>query len=506
MLLACAAAACSSDGLPTSGPPPPTPAAAPSTAAAGQAAGADGAPGRVEESDPAAPDAAPPDAAAAGSPSTVASSPGGSDAGPAEDSEAGSELAGPQAAQSADATAAAEDPGAGLEAAEDAPVRAGESDPPPPAAPAPEPDGGAEAPPSPVPQDEQADPEEGAGREDEAEVRRGAVSAAAATAPDPPETVIRVDPAARLYEEAADLVLRSSGFYPDLRVELDPEAAAAEAAGSIEAFHRRSYIVEAEAGQVLRARLEAPAGVWIEVRHNDLAVPPEGGVLQVVEEELPAGGAWRLSVLSAAVETVDYRLAVEVLPPPPVVYLTFDDGPHPVHTSEVLDLLGRYGAQATFFVVGRMVQRFPELTQRIVDEGHTLANHTWNHENLTKLSRAAFDRTIARTQEVLGGRAAACLRPPYGAIDGAGREWAAAHGLDVIMWDVSGADWLGYTSEEIAGRVLQGAHDGSVVMLHDGGGDRSRTVRALEPILEGLSERGMRFRALCGPAGAADRG
>ena len=338
--------------------------------------------------------------------------------------------------------------GAGSEAADDAPVRVEESDPAPPAA------------------------------------------------PDP----------ARLYEEAADLVLQSSGFYPDLRVDLNPEAAAAQAAGSIEAFHRRSYIVEAEGGQVLRARLEAPAGVWIEVRQNTLAVPSEGGVLQTVEGELPAGGAWRVSVVSAAAETVDYRLAVEVLPPPPVVYLTFDDGPHPVHTSEVLDLLGRYGAQATFFVVGRMVQRFPELTQRIVDEGHTLANHTWNHENLTKLSRAAFDRTIARTQEVLGGRAAACLRPPYGAIDGARREWADAHGLDVIMWDVSGADWLGLTSEEIAGRVLQGAHDGSVVMLHDGGGDRSRTVRALEPILEGLSERGMRFRALCGPAGAADRG
>lgn len=314
------------------------------------------------------------------------------------------------------------------------------------------------------------------------------------------------DPAARLYEEAADLVLQSSGFYPDLWVEFNPEAAGAEEAGSIEAFHQRSYLVKAEAGQVLRARLEAPSGVWIEVRQDHLAVPSEGGVLQTVEGELPAGGVWRVSVVSAAADAVDYRLAVEVLPPPPVVYLTFDDGPHPVHTPEVLDLLARYGAQATFFVVGRMVQRFPELTQRIVDEGHTLANHTWNHENLAKLSRAAFDRTIARTQEVLGGRAAACLRPPYGAIDGPGREWAAAHGLDVILWDVSGADWLGLTSEDIARRVLRGAYDGSVVMLHDGGGDRSRTVRALEPILEGLSERGMRFRPLCGPAGAAAGG
>ena len=471
LLLACAAAGCSSDGPPPETPPPTPAAAAPPAAAPAEAA--DDAPVRIEESDTAAPDAGPAaEADAAGSSPTAG------------------------AAASLTGEEAAEDAGAGSEAAEDASVRIEESDP---ATAAPEPAGGAEEPLSPAAQDDREDaegPEDPEGPED--------AEGPAAAAPDPPKAAAAwVDPAVRLYEEAADLVLRSSGFYPDLRFEFDPEAAEAEAAGRIESFHRRSYLVEAEAGQVLRAGLEAPSGVWIEVRQNDLAVPAEGGVLQAVEGELPAGGVWRVSVVSSAAETVDYRLAVEVLPAPPVVYLTFDDGPHPVHTPEVLDLLGRYGAQATFFVVGRMVQNFPELTQRIVDEGHTLANHTWNHENLTKLSRAAFDRTIVRTQEVLGGRAAACLRPPYGAIDGPGREWAAAHGLDVILWDVSGADWLGFTSEEIAGRVLRGARDGSVVMLHDGGGDRSRTVRALEPILEGLSERGMRFRPLCGPAGAA---
>ena len=475
LLLACAAAGCSTDG-PLPEPPPPTTAAAPPPSAA-LAEVAEDAPVQIEESEPVAPDAGPSaEADAAGSSPTAG------------------------AAVSLTGEEAAEDAGAGSKAAEDASVRIEESDPAPSAQ---EPAGGAEEPLSPAAQDDREGAE---GPEDpgDTEDAEGGAAREGPAAPDPPKAAAAwVDPAARLYEEAADLVLRSSGFHPDLRIEFDPEAAEAEAAGRIEAFHRRSYLVEAEAGQVLRARLEAPSGVWIEVRQNYLAVPSEGGVLQTVEEELPAGGVWRVSVVSAAADTVDYRLAVEVLPAPPVVYLTFDDGPHPVHTPEVLDLLGRYGAQATFFVVGRMVQNFPELTQRIVDEGHTLANHTWNHENLTKLSRAAFDRTIARTQEVLGGRAAACLRPPYGAIDGPGREWAAAHGLDVILWDVSGADWLGFTSEEIARRVLRGARDGSVVMLHDGGGDRSRTVRALEPILEGLSERGMRFRPLCGPAGAA---
>ena len=330
--------------------------------------------------------------------------------------------------------------------------------------------------------------------------------------PDSPESDAPAEtagayPAPRSFEQAVGFILlQAPGFLPDIRVELDPETAGAELSGSIEAFHRRTYIVEAAAGQVLRARLAAPSGVWIEVWKDGLAVPAGGRLLQRAEGVLPAGGGWRVSVVSAAGRSVDYRLSVEVLAYRPVVHLTFDDGPHPVHTPEVLELLDRYNARATFFVVGYLVQRYPELVQRIVDEGHILANHTWSHENLTKLSRKAFDRTIARTQEVLGGRASACLRPPYAAITAANREWAAAHGLDVILWDVSGADWLDFTAEEIAGRVLRGAFDGSIVMLHDGGGDRSRTVRALEMILEGLSERGMRFLPIYGPAGGAAGG
>lgn len=339
------------------------------------------------------------------------------------------------------------------------------------------------------------------GRDDRADGESPASEPPDSPESDAPAETAGTYPAPRSFERAVGFILlQAPGFLPDIRVGLDPETAGAELSGSIEAFHRRTYIVEAAAGQVLKARLAAPAGVWIEVWKDDLAVPAGGRLLQRAEGELPAGGGWRVSVVSAAGRSADYRLSVEVRTPRPVVHLTFDDGPHPVHTPEVLELLGRYNAKATFFVVGYLVQRYPELVQRIVDEGHILANHTWSHENLTKLSRKAFDRTIARTQEVLGGRASACLRPPYAAITAANREWAAAHGLDVILWDVSGADWLDFTDEQIAGRVLRGAFDGSIVMLHDGGGDRSRTVRALEMILEGLSERGMRFLPICGPA------
>ena len=181
-----------------------------------------------------------------------------------------------------------------------------------------------------------------------------------------------------------------------------------------------------------------------------------------------------------------------------MVHLTFDDGPHPVHTGEVLDLLRRYGARATFFVVGRMVERFPDLFSRILLEGHTVANHTWNHENLAKLSAEAIDRTIERTQEVLGAHATACLRPPYGAMDDLARQRAEEHGLDVVMWKSSARDWLDVTAEEIAEWIVAGAVDGGVILLHDGGGDRSRTVRGLEIALEQLSDQGLRFEPICG--------
>ena len=290
-------------------------------------------------------------------------------------------------------------------------------------------------------------------------------------------------------------------FYPDVHIDIDYESeeARASVSGSLAPHHRQVYIVEASAGQEFRAEIEAPPGVWLDIRKGDQVMLSDIERPRLVEGPLPADGAWRVSVVSTSSETAHYTLAVEVMPPRPVVYLTFDDGPHPTHTPEVLDLLGRYDARATFFVLGRLAERYPELVQRIDDEGHTLANHTWNHENLDGMSRSAFDDTISRTQEVLGDRAAPCLRPPYGALDRNTRGWAAGHGLDVIMWDVSGSDWLDITATEIAGRVLNRVADGSIVLLHDGGGNRSRTVRALEMILEGLSERRMRSEPVCLP-------
>lgn len=179
------------------------------------------------------------------------------------------------------------------------------------------------------------------------------------------------------------------------------------------------------------------------------------------------------------------------------MYLTFDDGPHPVYTRQVLDVLARYGARATFFVVGSLAQHYPNTMQRMLDEGHTIGNHTWNHENLATLSREEFDETVGRTQEMLGDRGTACLRPPYAVVGPSTRQWAAEHGLDLVTWDFSPKDWIPQSAHEIAQQILHHARDGVVMLLHDGGGDRSQTVLGLDAALSELSSRGYRFEPLC---------
>ncbi|GAA3040998.1 polysaccharide deacetylase family protein [Kitasatospora albolonga] len=181
----------------------------------------------------------------------------------------------------------------------------------------------------------------------------------------------------------------------------------------------------------------------------------------------------------------------------PTVALTFDDGPHPEHTPRVLELLGGYGIRAAFFCIGLHALAHPELVRRIVAEGHVLGNHTWSHAYLPDLGPAGLRHQLGSTGEALAEASGAGLptlmRPPYGGRSPELMERVAELGLTTVLWDVETNDWARPGAEVIADRVLRQVRPGSVVLMHDGGGDRSQTVAALPLVVDGLRRRGYRF-------------
>ena len=183
------------------------------------------------------------------------------------------------------------------------------------------------------------------------------------------------------------------------------------------------------------------------------------------------------------------------------IYLTFDDGPTVKYTKRVLDLLDQYDAKATFFQVGENATAHPELTRSVIERGHALGNHTWSHRDMRKLRPKELKGQIARTSAALfgiTGRPVTCLRPPFGAANARVRKAIRRQKLDVKLWDIDPRDWKKPGSAAIAHRVVSVADPGDVSLMHDGGGNRSQSVRALERILRSLSKQHYDFKTLPG--------
>jgi peptidoglycan/xylan/chitin deacetylase (PgdA/CDA1 family) len=183
-------------------------------------------------------------------------------------------------------------------------------------------------------------------------------------------------------------------------------------------------------------------------------------------------------------------------PPDKVIYLTFDDGPS-AYTQEILDILAEHDAKATFFVLGSRAASQPDLIEAIYNGGNGLANHTYNHPSLPTVGFPRYQAEVIATGAALGGRDGGCLRPPYGATNKSVYTGAERLGYRVVLWTVDPRDWSRPGASAIASRVFQRATPGAVVVLHDGGGERSQTVAALRTILQQLGAQGYRFAALC---------
>jgi peptidoglycan-N-acetylglucosamine deacetylase len=180
-----------------------------------------------------------------------------------------------------------------------------------------------------------------------------------------------------------------------------------------------------------------------------------------------------------------------------VIYLTFDDGPHSPYTEQVLDLLAQYNAKATFFVVGRNARGNPDLIKSMYEAGHGIGNHTWSHRNLQGVTQEVFTQEMASTAQTVGKYIASCMRPPYGATDASTHVHAREMGYSVVMWSIETSDWRRPGASTIASRVINQAFPGAIVLLHDGGGNRTQTVAALALILKELTAQGYSFEPFC---------
>ena len=180
------------------------------------------------------------------------------------------------------------------------------------------------------------------------------------------------------------------------------------------------------------------------------------------------------------------------------VALTFDDGPNPVHTPKLLDLLAHRRVHATFFVVGSRVDSHPAIVRRTGVEGHALANHTYRHERLTRLGDSQIVATVGATDRAIrraGPQPLPLVRPPYGDTSPRVRDVLGKAGYAHILWSVDPRDWEA-TSSQIAQRVLAGMRHGSVVLLHDGGSNAPKMLTALPRIIDGAHRQGLCFTTL----------
>ena len=176
------------------------------------------------------------------------------------------------------------------------------------------------------------------------------------------------------------------------------------------------------------------------------------------------------------------------------IALTFDDGPWPTTTTQILDILNKNNIKGTFFWVGRYLQVYPELGKKVAAAGHAIGNHTWNHQYYKYNEDGAareIDRTTSLIEELTGVKTS-MFRPPGGILNNGLVAYAQKKNYAVVMWSADSLDWRTAT-QSLMENVMRQANSGGIVLMHDGGGNRSRTVEALPDIIAKLRKEGYTF-------------
>ena len=176
------------------------------------------------------------------------------------------------------------------------------------------------------------------------------------------------------------------------------------------------------------------------------------------------------------------------------IFLTFDDGPHPEITDFVLTQLKYYNAHATFFCVAKNVKSFPDMYTRILDEGHGVGNHTYNHLNGWKVKDKTYLNDISEANNYIDSK---LFRPPYGKLSKFQAQQIAVFGFHIVMWTVLSGDFdKKINAEKCRDNVILNAKEGSIVVFHDSEKAFPRLKYALPEVLKFFSEKGYTFKAL----------
>jgi peptidoglycan-N-acetylglucosamine deacetylase len=239
------------------------------------------------------------------------------------------------------------------------------------------------------------------------------------------------------------------------------------------------------------------------LEHERRAVPggisgnPQGRLVRTPGVEVIVRGADSHKVVAKRFRATGGPVRVER-----AVALTFDDGPSPTDSLRVLSVLQRLHVRATFFVIGFLVDAYPDVVLREHRAGMVIGNHTYNHPEVPpfgQLPRQLLDAEIELGAKSLAriGITPRLLRPPAGSISNKVVRAAEAAGERVVLWSVDPVDWRsGVTAAQIKERVLSAVQPGSIVLLHDGGGDQSATAAALPGIIKGIRHRRLRLVTL----------
>lgn len=178
------------------------------------------------------------------------------------------------------------------------------------------------------------------------------------------------------------------------------------------------------------------------------------------------------------------------------IALTFDDGPHPGRTPEILDILDQFNIKATFFVIGQNIKYYPDVFDRLVKSGHEIGNHTFTHSSLANSTTDIISKEIGLFEKTISEfncPKTSNIRPPGGLYNDHLKKYAEDNNYNIILWSVDTMDWSHKSVDDIVDNILTNTNGGDIILMHDYISGKSTTPEALKEVIPILLERGFEF-------------